>query len=70
MKKDHRGFNLASKPSGDRWVEAWRHRKVGGFISVAVWSVGTSDAVTVLGVSMHQSILPRQARGLLKRVNE
>jgi len=27
---------------------AWRHRKVGGFISVGVPSVGTSDAVTVL----------------------
>jgi hypothetical protein len=38
----------------------WRHRKVGGFISAGVRSVGTSDAVTVLRVSMHQSMLQQQ----------
>jgi len=30
---------------------AWRHQKVGGFISAGVPSVVTSDAVTVLRVS-------------------
>ena len=35
---------------------AWRRRKVGGFISAGVRSVGTSDAVIVLPVSMHRSI--------------
>ena len=36
---------------------AWRHREVGGFISVGVRSVGTSDAVTVLRASTHRSML-------------
>jgi hypothetical protein len=35
---------------------AWRHRKVGGFISAAVRSAGTSDAATVLRVSMDPSM--------------
>ena len=43
----------------DVW-NAWRHRKVGGFISAGVRSVGTSDAVTVLRVSMHPSMRRRQ----------
>jgi hypothetical protein len=39
---------------------AWHHREVGGFISVGVRSVGTSDAVIVLLASTHQSMLLRQ----------
>ena len=39
---------------------AWRHRKVGGFISVGVRSVGTSVAATVLRASMHPSMRQRQ----------
>jgi len=49
----------------DVW-NAWRHRKVGGFTSVAVLSVGISDAVTVLRASMHQSMRrQRSIRSLL-----
>jgi hypothetical protein len=51
MKKDHHGFNLASKPSGDGCLECLASPK-GGFISVGVRSAGTSDAVTVLRVSI------------------
>ncbi|HTM36905.1 MAG TPA: hypothetical protein VL156_09170, partial [Terriglobales bacterium] len=39
---------------------AWRLREVDGFISAVVRSVGTSDAVTVLPVSMHQSMRLQQ----------
>jgi hypothetical protein len=39
---------------------AWRHRKAGGFISAGVRSAATSDAVTVLRVSMHPSMQRQQ----------
>jgi hypothetical protein len=39
---------------------ALRQRKVGGSISVAVRSAGTSDAVIVLRASTHQSMRRRQ----------
>jgi len=49
MKQNHRGINPASKPSGGRVCpNVWRHRMVGGFISAAVQSADTSDAVTAL----------------------
>jgi hypothetical protein len=51
MKKGLRGINPASKPSGDGCVEC---------LSAGVPSVGTSDAATVLRVSMHQSMRQRQ----------
>jgi len=41
----------------DEW-NAWRHRKVGGFISAGVRSVDTPDAVTVLRVTMRCSSWP------------
>ena len=41
----------------DVW-SVWRPRRVGGFISAAVQSVGTSVAVTVLRASMHLSMRP------------
>jgi len=62
MKKERRGFNLASKPTGDGVWNAWHRQKVGGFISVGVPSVGTSDAVIVPRVGMHQSM--RQQLGI------
>ena len=40
---------------------AWRHRKVGGSISVGVQSVGTSVAATVLRASMRPSMRRRRA---------
>jgi hypothetical protein len=40
VKKGLRGINPASKPSGDGCVECRRHRKVGGFTSAGVRSVG------------------------------
>jgi hypothetical protein len=39
----------------------WRRRMAGGFISAGVQSVGTSDAATVLRVSMHQSMRRQRA---------
>jgi len=39
---------------------AWRHREVGGFISVGVRSVGTSVAATVLRASMRPSMRRQQ----------
>ena len=61
MKKGSRAEStpLRNQVATDVW-NAWRHRKVGGFISVGVRSVGTSDAVTVLRVSMHPSMRRRQ----------
>ena len=60
MKKGRRGINPASKPSGDGCSNAWRHRKVGGFISVGVPNVGTSVAATVLRASMRPSMRRQQ----------
>ena len=45
----------------DVW-NAWRRRRVGGFTSADVRSVGTSDAVTVLQASTHPSM--RRRRGI------
>ena len=50
---------LRNQVATDVW-NAWHHRKVGGFISVGAPSVGTSDAVTVLRVSMHPSMRRQQ----------
>jgi hypothetical protein len=58
MKKDDRAPNPVRNHAATGVWNAWRHRKVGGFISAGVRSVGTSDAVTVLRVSMQQSMRP------------
>ena len=57
MKKDGCGLSPASKPSGDGAIPGVTER-FAAFISVGVRTVGTSDAVTVLPVSMHQSMRP------------
>jgi hypothetical protein len=60
MKKGLHGINpLRNQVATGAW-NAWRHRKVGGFTSVGVRSVGTSVAVTVLRVSMHPSMRRQQ----------
>ena len=60
MKKESRAelIPLRSQVAMGVW-NAWHHRKVGGFISAGVRSVGTSDAATVLRVSMHPSMRRR-----------
>ena len=62
MKKGLRGINPASNRVAMGVWNAWRHRKVGGFISVGVRSVGTSVAATVLRASMHP--IMRRQRGI------
>ena len=55
MKKDRaESIPLRNRVATGVW-NAWRRRKVGGFISVGVRSAGTSDAATVLRASMHQA---------------
>ena len=54
-------IRLRSRVEMGVW-NAWHHRKVGGFISAGVPSVGTSDAVTVRRTSMHPST--RRQRGI------
>ena len=65
MKKGLRGINPASKPSGDGCVECLASPKGWCFISVGVRSVGTSDAVTVLRVSMPQSMRRQQGHPII-----
>jgi hypothetical protein len=52
MKKDKRGINIASKRTGDGYVECLASPK--GFTSVGVQSVGTLDAA-IVSPSQHAS---------------
>jgi hypothetical protein len=53
-------IQLQSQAATDAW-SAWRQAKVGGFISAAVRSAGTSDVVTVRRANMRQSMQPKRA---------
>jgi hypothetical protein len=52
-------ISLRNRVAKGAW-SAWRHRPVGGFISVAVRSAGTSGAATILPVSPRPSMRRRR----------
>ena len=65
MKKGLHGINPASKPSDDRCVECLASPKGWWFHLRGVRSVGASDAVTVLRVSMHPSMRRQQGHPII-----